>query len=845
MNNHLAIQVNGKYLTVNDDFAIDIEDVNPYFDDSESFSYETQIPINGNRHLLQNVDDVQTDMRMLDLENSPMRIEVEGMPFRNGKMLVSDEDLVQDSVSFSMVNGNDNFTDLIADMKCTDVPVKDKIQIGEMIGDLNVYVDYDYRFQFITKGVWPGTLTRATDTFNFNLQALGYSFPGICNETSGYKAVQSGGKPSVATSFINVSDPYPTKPYCNARVCYTHYQKGTDGQTSSEISTTGTYDPYYVLEANRAQSGICFYVLYFLDCLFAELGLAFDNTSLTGMGDLNRLAFFTTKCKYDLERKRSGREDFTSVDAINAWLSSRNTNGAISTLYSQYKKINSAWLSQGGSTGKVYKVGDKWAGAEIRSIEYKVERIDQYVRGSVMNMYANSYNFPESTVSEIIDSLWNSFGIKMMYNSEHQSVTAYLIRDLYRNTQPAITIRGSVVSIVPIVEKTSGFKMGYSAESSNKDKQDNIKRGKTDYDTNYDYADYRKVDSSLSYLSILRKQGNSDMTCYIDRTTGNAYRLKVNSDAEKVSELKPALFEVGGYKGVEIGDCSLSNEDNIVEMISDFEPVIFNDVNSNNLKAQENPQSHSVSAEEQTVTATPVSDTTQILAAFIDEDMGHENIEMQCKLPAGSDYLDYSLIETFSTDEAYDPSSTDDGNSPLQHYDWGNAIAIMRGGGADATIEAYDYNYDGFNNSKWRTISGQYAMSSDSLDDFGAEYDYNGTLTGIGDEERMSLKVRAFKEVDDQILCNADVKDEDGNITTKVRSRGLFDTFMSEHAHFLLNRKKYLVTIKCEAAELVEIPQNWHRRYNVGGVTGWINKINTRISVANGLELVEIEMLSL
>ena len=60
-------------------------------------------------------------------------------------------------------------------------------------------------------------------------------------------------------------------------------------------------------------------------------------------------------------------------------------------------------------------------------------------------------------MSEISDSLWNSVGIKMMYNSEHQSVTAYLIRDLYRNTQPAITIRGSVVSIVPIVEKTSGF----------------------------------------------------------------------------------------------------------------------------------------------------------------------------------------------------------------------------------------------------------------------------------------------------------------------------------------------------------------------------------------------------
>lgn len=209
----------------------------------------------------------------------------------------------------------------------------------------------------------------------------------------------------------------------------------------------------------------------------------------------------------------------------------------------------------------------------------------------------------------------------------------------------------------------------------------------------------------------------------------------------------------------------------------------------------------------------------------------------------GSDHADFYLNENLTTDEAYDVTSSEDGNSPLQTIDWGLAIGVMRGGGSDATIQTYDWNYDGHGNSKWRTVAGKYAMSSDSMDNWGSQYDYNGTQTGIGDDERFSLKIRSYIEKDGKILCNEDQRDEEGNIETKVRTRGLYDTFMSEYAHFLLNRKKLQVKFRCEVAELANI--QWGKRYNIGGYIGWINKLSYTISSEEGLGVVTAELYQL
>lgn len=862
MESKLSVEINGKELNLPSDFSIDMEDVNPYFNDNESFSYEVPVSIDDNREVFKNVDDVQSDKRLVELENASMRLKVSGMPFRSGKLQTSEDTEVSGEINISMVSAIKTLTDMIGDKNCQDIPVKDRIQIGEMIG--NVQVDCEFRYTFYQKsGGKDGFLSWSSaeisggsgpeSTSNkIELQALGFSFPGICQTSSGEIAQKKDGKPVVSKSFINVSDEYPFSPYCNARVCYTHYKKNMDGTSGDTVSTSGTYDPYYILEAERMQSGICFYVLYFLDCLFDALGLVYDNTDLLTVGDMKRLCFFTTHCKYDIERKYPDRTDYDFKDtaSINNWLSSRNTNGNLSTGYEQTKKLESVTIN-----GKTYNIGDELPNGlgKLNEAGFTVQDPKISVQANIMNMYANSRNFPDESVSTVIDSLWASFGVRFLVDYDKETVKAVFIRDLFRDTSSPVVLKCEIIDEpVKLNEKITGVRMRYSAESDNDEKKYNITSGSTDYDTSYDYIDYSQVNTSLDYLAIIKKQSSSDKTCYVDLNTGNRYRIKVNADAENVAELKPSIFEVGGFTGVEIGDCSEENEDYIIELISDFEPIIPNDVNGKKEKQigsskistlySDNP---SVPDEYKTIEVSNVNvaDREQILAMFVDEDMWHENIPMTIQNAIGSDHADFYLNENLTTDEAYDVTSSEDGNSPLQTIDWGLAIGVMRGGGSDATIQTYDWNYDGHGNSKWRTVAGKYAMSSDSMDNWGSQYDYNGTQTGIGDDERFSLKIRSYIEKDGKILCNEDQRDEEGNIETKVRTRGLYDTFMSEYAHFLLNRKKLQVKFRCEVAELANI--QWGKRYNIGGYIGWINKLSYTISSEEGLGVVTAELYQL
>ena len=861
MTNHLSIKIRGEYADLPEDFSIDVEDVNPLFNDYESYTFDAELPIESNKHIFKDINNIRSDKRLIDMENDTMQIIAEGIPFRTGKLRTNEDESIDKTVSVSMISSTKTIEDMVSGLNCQDIPVKDRIQIGEMIGNVLSEIEYTWYLKWKSKGkgfgLWSScTVTgeKTTDKIShvFELQALGFSFPGICKLSGAgiENARQKDGKAEVETSFINVTDEYPNKPYCNARVCYTHYKQEEDGTSGKTVSTSEEYDPYYVLEADRPQSGICFYVLYFLDCLFHYLGFHYDNSRLTTVGDMRRLVFFTTHCKYDIERKYPAKGivgvdsnvlyDFNNLEEINKWLESRYTNGKLELAHEPAKKLESVAIN-----GKIYRVGDELPnGEDLQYAEFKVENVSKNVKANIMNMYANSKNFSNMSVSDLLSSLWGSFGIRFLADYEKKTVKPVFIRDVYRDDSEPIEIRARIVSVSKLSEKITGVRMAYNEESSPSEQLKNISAGVKDYNTDFDYIDYSNVNKSLSYLEIIKRRGNSDQTCYIDVNTGNAYRLKVDKEATKVDELHPVMFEVGGYKGVEIGDCSTVNEDFVEEIKSSFSPVIMNDVNGQKEMMVSNQDLGYVKDDGTnniySVSSGNLDDAKQILAAYVDKEMWHENMEYTIQNVMGNNYIDAYLNEICSTEESYDPTGTDDGNSPLQHYEWENAIAIMRGGGADAKVQIYDYDYDGCGNSKWRMVAGEYAVSPDSMDNWGNQYDYNGEQEGIGDDERFSLKIRAYKEVNGEILCKDDEKDADGNVKTKIRSRGLFDSFMSEHAHFLLNRKKLEMKFYCNVSDLLNI--QWEKRYRIGEYVFWWNKISYSISVKNGLGLVEAEV---
>lgn len=906
MNSHLSIFSRETPLALPNDFALQITDQNPLFHDDEMYSLNIQVPLEGNRHVFKNVDARDAEARIIDHEHTPMRIIADGIPFRSGVQVVSEDEEIRDSVSFNIDAQVLSFRQLIGELECRDVeiPAKyhDQLLIGEKIGDVNVKITYETNVQVSFDGKKEDDSVKAVGRkkaeISFQPQALGFSYPGECEVINNKqeakvlkKKTYSGGIvqniPKETKSYINVDDPYPMKPYCNARVCYKHYDKDAYGKTSESVvqKDPGNEDenrgPLWVLDAKRPQSGICFYLLFFLDCLFEQLGVQFDNTELMNIGDLRRLCFFTTQCKYDVEVKDGCKDIFSGFatqgflsqlfSSVNKWLSSRGCGGQFLLETPRDKSVNDIVCYdslfrivqiEGGETayqaaeehGKIplhIKVGDETLKGKVQQIVCKSYVGYASYKASIMNMYANKENFPDVSVSEVISSLENQFGIRFLFNYETKTVKAVLLRDVFRDSS-SIPFSAKILDMAPVSEKITGIKVGYSVESEKKEQLKNVRYGVKDYDTDYDYIDYPKPNNGehstvtdLVYRDILGQINSNQMNVFVDKTTGNKYRVKIDSNFSDTGVFEPRLFEVGAHHSVEIGDCSTINEDYVIELYSDFQPVPMNDVNyRRSLDYTHDTNIFFTLGVQPTapglyngyvIDEVNKEKAHTTMAVFVDEDMEHEFVKQLIRNTFNSPVADFYVTEVLKLKESYDPSGTESGNSPLQDINWGLAIAIMRGGGSDSTTQAYDTNYDGFGNSKWRTVVGEYALTTDSIDPYGNVYDYNGDKEGIGNDERFSLKVRSWVQpewADAPLVVNDPL----------VKNRGWLDTFLIEYCHFLLHRKKFRVTALCSVAQLADVPNHWKEWWDIDGKRCLIDKMEYSIDAQTGLSSVIMDV---
>ena len=942
MNSKLSLLADGNPLAIKEDTSISIELKNPLFNDTEMFSLPIELPIEGNRHVLKNVDDVSSDIRPVSYEHTHMQIIAEGVPLASGASIIQEDEQLEDSLALNVDASTQSFADLISDLKCNEVPIpskyKDQLLIGEKIDDVSVSVNYKTEVEIKYQGKkgnkkYGSVGDDYTTESTFSPQALGFSYPAQCKETGNlheavllktytYPNGNSVKIPDVQTSYINVSDAYPQKLFCNARVCYAHHDLNDDGTTSDKIVQYSTQrkgeDPnnknreqemyedrgsIWVLDANRPQSGICFYMLFFLDCLFEYLGVQFDKSALENIGDMKRLCFFTTKCAYDtkplyarsyytkedeavkagLKQEGDVKEGFFQKQAhsekdvknlfedVNKWLDSRGCGGTLKldnpkdknvqevkyrkVTYKIVEKPHNGPFYNGGvfKDTEVVTVVDDWETVtvgkdNVASITCKSTIKSAQMSASIFRMYANEKNFPDESVSDVIDSLEQQFGIKFHYDYEQKKVTAYLIRDVFRKQNPTPRdFHAQVLKMLPMTEKITGVRAGYAAESEAKEQRDNVKNQVKDFNTDYDYIEYPKNSTvtSLTYKDIIHKVYNGQMNVFVDLQTGNKYRVKIDKNFTDASNMEPRLFEVAAMKGVEIGDCSTLNEDFIQEFKSSFVPVGMVDANyrmalsssTGSTCASDNPkQPNEVGKQYDGYEFGEVNSSyakTQ-MAALIDEDMEHEFVKQYVKNTMSSMVADFYVTEELCLRESYDPSSTDDGNSPLQSYDWGLSIAIMRGGGVDSTHESYEYNYDGFGNSKWRTKAGDYALTTDSIDPYGNEYDYNG----VDNEERFSLKPRAWVQpewADAPLVVN----------TPSVKNRGYVDVFLVDYIYFLLHRKKYYVKCLASVAQIADIQNHWKEWWNIDGKKSLIDKVNTTVSAKEGMGEVELEVFAI
>ena len=915
MKSHIAIKAKGKSLTQREDASLSIEFQNPMWNDTEIFSYPLALPFEGNHHFFKNVENASSDIRPITMEHEPMQIYIDGVPFASGPMVISEDEELTDGLSVSVDSAVDSFDSLISDLKCNEVPIPESdlpsLIIGEKISDVTVTVEYSFMVKLYDKtGKHSSTTIKKwfpsqTSSATFEPQALGFSYPGKCKTgadndiaeftTETYKDGIKVNKPVELESYINVTDEYmsnargssmgPAK-FCNARICYKHYDKNDDGTTSdSVVKVDGSkgniedHGPYWVLDAKRPQSGICFYVLYFLECLFKHLGVAYDIDVLKNIEDMKHLCFFTTKCSYKTSDPlhvgsyidKDGNKKFypffgNSVgtqgsdkavsdksrkllfQGINEWLDSRGCGGQLELEELTGVEVNSFTLTE-----PEFIAGEYVLGKNVDEI--KIYPTLHYAKATaqIRNMIADEGNFPDMTVSSLLESLENMFGVKFHYDYERKKVTAYLYRDVLKSSATPRTFHGEIHSVNKVTEKITGVRIGYSEESDAKEQRDNIRNKVKDYDTAYDYIDYpdpKTADPAKTtvidktYIDIFRNPNHGDMKVYIDQRTGNAYRIKIDGNYTTANDMHPVLFEVGQFKGVEEGDCSELNEDYVMEYLSDLVPMQFNDVNYQREKSYYDTHGTISSTDNYTIGTVNAADKEPLLVAYIDEDMEHEFVEQRIRQNVAGTLVNAYLTEILTCKESYDPSKTEDGNSPLQSHDWGCAIAMMRGGDSGATYEQFDSNYDGFGNNKWRMKSRQYALTSDSIGCFGELYDYNGVRPG-GFGEHFSLKPRAYKQPAwaSAPLCDAD-RYEDGELI-RIQSRGYVDTFLKEFVYFLLNRKKFRIRCTATVAQIADIPNHWKEWWVIDGKKCLINKVNADVTNKDGMGEVELEVYSI
>lgn len=796
----LSLQIADKWAVLDEGVSISVEENSPIWGEGNSFSFPFELDVESNRHIIGNSDQLTGESVYKVLDGQPAVLYVMGVPLYYGKISLDDEVEIADGrVEVTLISGNLTFDEMIDGMNCQDVPLKDEIVLGKKWDTLFI--------RCIEKKTLDGAL--GPRTFEYSSAA-----------PRDVMAMEDSGKQST----INVSSPYPQKAYCNTRIAYKKPEKEKDAKLSKENEEKAQKmerGNYLVLDANRTESGPCFYVLYFLECLFRYLKIAYNLSNIRALEDIDRLAFFNAKFKYKL------------------------TDPIRSTGWPETFKISYDWPD----------------GADNFLSHFNIE-----LENTHYYCIATSENFPNIEVSQLIKSLSSAFLIKLYIDRRNiQQINAVYIKDILKDNDIQIISSVEIIEANKIENDIKGYRLSYSSAD--------------DDNTEYNYNDWSNPLLLDSYNEIKSNVKPFNKRLYIHNKNGNAYRIKVNGESTSIADLNEALFEVGAYNSVSYGDCSDENKTENTEI--GFSPITVNDVFGSQfgddlvVKDDQTKNDQLFAALLDVEMKYPKEYTIEFPKITI-----WQGLDIRRAVIKYTFFLDqpYSEEATLRYKKFYSLHPEGkvyyEGESPVQACDTGFMLGLMRGPGREAGVEEFDENYDEEGNSKYVVVSSDYAFHSDYVDNYARLFDYNGTEPGgVDTTGRISLKLRSEKPVptefieadityeefyskwkawgisDDDIdaAWNVYVSDLDFYrkngyfpITeTYAQKRGLFDKFHAEYAYFVINRKIVRLTLRMELADLASI--DWTKRYKIGDYVGFVNKYSYTVD-NTGMSDVTLEM---
>ena len=739
-----------------------------------SFSETISLPIEQNLHILGNLASMHgCDVYKL-LYGRHFRLFGAGILIFYGVIHLDEEvSIKSNAVDIELAAANLEWDDLIADLDCRDIPLTyndiDEITLGKTVSGNEIAISMSYRSReveaYYEDGKW----------------APSY---GLSYECAGQEPVDKIKIPDLVileSDFFNVTNPYPTRKFCNIDICW--QKEDSDGNKLRE---------YEVASGVRENSSPCFYVMYFLECLFKHLGIAVKKNDMLAVHDICRLAFINTACYYEVGPQLSSEYNFDLHDYFEFNHKYKSGYGLEKTTYPEYPE-------DPGSIS--FHEGDEYV---------LLENIKFYFGANDTKPYralATSKNFPDKDVKSVVSAIMDGFGGRLIYNSVDKTAQIVLLRNILRQTDYT-EIPCKIISVYQQQNSKAGFRMRYSATTVDKEEDYDDK----ERDTMYNYTEYNEV-IETRYQDIYKTPRIYDNNTYIDPVTGDAFRVKVDKDAKDKKTLYPSWFEVAQFCRVEYGDCS--NEDNVEEVVVDFTPVTMNVVST--------------------------TGGYEDFAYLVDVDIenGPKEIPEEVyfdslwvrknKTTVKNDshyHFAFSLNLVVKTQCAYNPSEV--AGNPLNDVDNGFTLGFCRG------LFSSTEKDDGYGNKIWEIVGAGGIVHEDTMDSFGNVFDYDGPSPGTGgDSERISLKLRAEKPNAASGLYP---------VSTHPK-RGLYDRFYTEYARWITEGRVAVIEAEVELAWLANIDLT--KKYKIGDYLGLLKDYKYPYSDSEGLGTVTFELLYL
>lgn len=826
---HLALEVfdldgnNSEFANLPENASITINDNSDIFGSGDIWSYSFTLNIRANAHIFGTSGELHGDRLHEIIHRRRARLWVLGTPLYAGYITLADEVDVSDNgdIRISFESGRNTFSDMIEGAKANQVPLMSDVPFGvalyrkrwtqligryEMTGTVHLVTEVEPPFSAYSNSKKENISTAAytvPETVDGDIQPVP-EYPRMVFPRGTFYDRSAAADRTL--NFLNTIYPYdPTHPFCNISLCY---QKSEfEKPVSDDDEDAEKRRDYTLMPADRVNSAPNFFVIYWLMCLMKHLDIRVEENQMMDVEDLRRLFFVNTncdyivpesdkypggkidkrtKCPYKLSGVRVPEQswDLSDFDAGEARVNIKLKGTINPPIQREY------WHLWDSSTREIYWDYIDNVSLTLKEIIWsgrnKYTENNKYAHLA----YATSNCFPDAEISAVINSLESAFGVRFLFNNDYSSVRIVLLRNIFNNdgVQP---LRCNILEMGNKQETSvRGFRMTYGVNDDThfyyKGFDDVMTHRSELWPDDSDDHDYSQWDLDATYEEVLKSKSAFNKMCYVTPTTGNAYGVKNDEQAKRLSEYHPEVFEVAGFADAEDGDCS--GEDDTIHTVSvGFVPAIMNDISKThangeqrfalfvdeemeprryNYKDPKNPDYFSDPTKDydvgklfeklrasganvkpgkfdvvSDVPMTKLSDITitqgiRLKDSFCDRFYYHGDINTpwpdwdRTRVFGGTFDISGYTLEGYRLylQDCFEPN--DDGISPIEKHEWGLTLGVLRGTGSGSSLNVTDDPDDGEGNATWAVVPGKdVSAHPDTCDNYGNLWDYNGSQT--------------------------------------------------------------------------------------------------------------------